>query len=144
MSMIFSGMDPYLEDPQIWSGFHQRLIVYLAAIIVLGPLLLAPITYRLLPHSSPPPIGTLNGPSINVSNAMGGSNVNVVIPIPCAGKVPLAQGSATVNDSCFTGDTNIVIWSDVTAVNAVCCAAGTGSLTLEGHDNDTIAYARVK
>src|ERR1700674_664685 len=30
MAMIFPGMDPYLEDPQIWTGCHQRLIVYIA------------------------------------------------------------------------------------------------------------------
>jgi hypothetical protein len=30
MSMIFPGMDPYLEDPRIWAGVHSRFIVYLA------------------------------------------------------------------------------------------------------------------
>src|SRR5262245_30245169 len=30
MAMIFPGMDPYLEDPQLWPGIHNRLIVYLA------------------------------------------------------------------------------------------------------------------
>ena len=30
MSMIFPGMDPYLEGPQIWPGVHSRLIVYIA------------------------------------------------------------------------------------------------------------------
>ena len=29
MSMIFPGMDPYLENPQIWEGLHSRFIVYL-------------------------------------------------------------------------------------------------------------------
>jgi hypothetical protein len=29
MSMIFPGMDPYLEDPQIWHGVHNSLIVYI-------------------------------------------------------------------------------------------------------------------
>ncbi len=28
--MIFPGMDPYLEDPQIWPGVHNPFIVYLA------------------------------------------------------------------------------------------------------------------
>ena len=28
--MIFPGMDPYLEDPQIWPGVHNRFVVYLA------------------------------------------------------------------------------------------------------------------
>ena len=26
--MIFPGMDPYLEDPLLWSGVHASLIVY--------------------------------------------------------------------------------------------------------------------
>jgi hypothetical protein len=30
MAAIFPGMDPYLEDPRIWSGVHNRFIVYLA------------------------------------------------------------------------------------------------------------------
>ena len=30
MSMVFPGMDPYLEDPLVWHEFHQRMIVYLA------------------------------------------------------------------------------------------------------------------
>ncbi len=30
MSMIFPGMDPYLENPKLWPGVHSRLIVYLA------------------------------------------------------------------------------------------------------------------
>jgi hypothetical protein len=30
VSMIFPGMDPYLEDPQLWPGVHSRFIVYLA------------------------------------------------------------------------------------------------------------------
>ena len=35
MSMIFPGMDPYLEDPRLWPGVHGRLIVYIAD--ALGP-----------------------------------------------------------------------------------------------------------
>jgi hypothetical protein len=30
MAMIFPGMDPWLEDPQLWPGVHSRLVVYLA------------------------------------------------------------------------------------------------------------------
>src|SRR5262249_6753075 len=29
MSMIFPGMDPYLEDPQLWLGVHPSLVVYI-------------------------------------------------------------------------------------------------------------------
>src|SRR3954471_20174564 len=28
--MIFPGMDPYLENPDLWPGFHNTFIVYLA------------------------------------------------------------------------------------------------------------------
>jgi len=30
MPMIFSGMNPYLEHPQLWRGVHSRLVVYMA------------------------------------------------------------------------------------------------------------------
>src|SRR5690242_19711715 len=30
MAMIFPGMDPYVEDPGFWPGFHNRMVVYLA------------------------------------------------------------------------------------------------------------------
>ncbi len=30
MVTIFPGMDPYLEDPQLWPGVHSRFVVYLA------------------------------------------------------------------------------------------------------------------
>ena len=33
MNMIFPGMDPYLEDPEFWHGFHQRFIVYLSDLL---------------------------------------------------------------------------------------------------------------
>ena len=29
MEMIFPGMDPFLENPLIWSGFHNALLVYI-------------------------------------------------------------------------------------------------------------------
>lgn len=33
MSMIFPGMDPYLEDNRFWSGLHASLIVYIRDIL---------------------------------------------------------------------------------------------------------------
>ena len=30
MSMIFPGMDPYLESAELWSSVHSRLIVHIA------------------------------------------------------------------------------------------------------------------
>ena len=29
MAMIFPGMDPYLEDPRLWPGVHNALVVYI-------------------------------------------------------------------------------------------------------------------
>jgi hypothetical protein len=37
MSMIFPGMDPYLEEPILWHSFHQAMVVYMAE--TLQPLL---------------------------------------------------------------------------------------------------------
>jgi hypothetical protein len=121
----------------------KRLILYLVAIIVLGPLLLTPILARSIPRTTPAPIGTVNGQSVSVANSFGGSNVNINT-ILCAGKVSLSQGSATVNDACFSGDSNIVICSDMSSPNGVRCEPGKGSLAVEGHANDAVAYARVK
>ena len=48
VSMIFPGMDPYLEDGQFWTGVHSRLIVYIADAIgpKLGPRYVAAIEER--------------------------------------------------------------------------------------------------
>ena len=62
----------------------------------------------------------------------------------CAGRVQLAQGAATVNDTCFTGDTNVVLCTDASAANAVQCAASNGKLALAGNGSDLINYARVR
>jgi len=116
----------------------KRLILYLAAILVIGPLIFVVVT-----HQAAAPIGTVNGPSVYWSNSFGGGNLQVFATI-CAGKVRLTQGSATVSDSCFTGDTNIVICSDITSANPVRCEPGKGTLVVEGHANDNIAFARMK
>jgi hypothetical protein len=62
----------------------------------------------------------------------------------CAGRVQLVQGAATVNDSCFTGDTNVVLCTDASSVNAVQCSATPGKLALAGTGGDLINYARVR
>jgi hypothetical protein len=62
----------------------------------------------------------------------------------CAGRVQLAQGAATVNDTCFTGDTNVVLCTDATSASAVQCAAANGKLALAGNGSDLINYARVR
>jgi hypothetical protein len=122
---------------------NKRLILYILALLVLGPMLVAPLVTTLLPHPNSAPVGTVNGPNIVATNTFGGSNIQVM-SILCAGKIALVQGNATVNDACFTGDSNIVICSDVSAANPSRCQPGKGSLTIEGHTTDVIAYARVK
>jgi hypothetical protein len=62
----------------------------------------------------------------------------------CAGRIQLEQGSATVRDACFTGDTNIVLCTDSTAASAIRCAPGVGNLQLSGTGSDLINYARVR
>jgi len=62
----------------------------------------------------------------------------------CAGRVQLAQGNATVNDTCFTGDTNVVLCTDASSANAVQCTAANGKLVLAGNGSDLINYARVR
>ena len=62
----------------------------------------------------------------------------------CAGRVQLAQGNATVNDTCFTGDTNVVLCTDASSASAVQCAATNGKLVLAGNGSDQINYARVR
>jgi hypothetical protein len=65
-------------------------------------------------------------------------------PDLCAGRVQLVQGAATINDNCFTGDTNIVLCSDASSASAVQCAASNGKLALTGTGTDLINYARVR
>lgn len=99
------------------------------------------------PHPGPPPPG---GPGaahqsrdIIANSFFGGVNVTAM-DLSCAGRVQLAQGNATVNDSCFTGDTNIVLCTDASSASAVQCTASNGKLALAGTGSDLINYARVK
>ena len=48
MSMIFPGMDPYLEVPELWPGFHNILIVNILNYLkpLLGPRYIAAIEER--------------------------------------------------------------------------------------------------
>ena len=58
--------------------------------------------------------------------------------------VRLEQGAATVNDGCFTGDTNVVLCTDATSASPIQCTASSGKLTLAGTGADLINYARVR
>jgi hypothetical protein len=79
-----------------------------------------------------------------VANSVFGAANVMVPPNLCAGRIKLAQGAATVNDSCFTGDTNVVVCTDMTAPNAVMCAPGKGALSIAGTASDMVGYARIK
>jgi|SRR5216684_4329161 len=81
--------------------------------------------------------------NISANSIFGPVNIRSV-PDLCAGRVQLVQGSATVNDACFTGDTNVVLCTDATAANAIRCAAAKDNLQLTGTGNDLINYARVR
>ena len=67
-----------------------------------------------------------------------------VAPVACSGRIGLNGGAAEVKDSCFTGETNDVLCTDVTSVSPVRCAPGSGALAIGGSGNDVIAYARLR
>ena len=64
----------------------KRLILYLVAILVIGPLAFVAVTHQAAPVSS------ANGPSIYWNNSFGGGNLQVFANV-CAGKIRLAQGA---------------------------------------------------
>lgn len=62
----------------------------------------------------------------------------------CGGHVTLTTTTATVNDVCFTGASDVVLCTDTTSVAPVKCTSGYGILTVTGTSGDVISYARVK
>lgn len=78
------------------------------------------------------------------ANSVFGSTTVTAMSNECSGRVQLAQGAATVDDACFTGDTNVVLCSDASGANAVQCSPGKGKLVLAGTGSDLINYARVR
>jgi len=95
------------------------------------------------PHTGEPGAASHESRDIMASSIFGGVNVSATIDL-CAGRVRLSQGAATVNDTCFTGDTNVVLCTDASSANAVQCAAANGKLELAGSGSDLINYARVR
>lgn len=101
------------------------------------------------PPGPPPPHhgGSAAGPDlshqVNANSVFGGVNVTAM-DLQCAGHVRLEQGAASVNDTCFTGDTNIVLCSDASSASAVQCTPSNGKLALAGSGSDLINYARVR
>jgi hypothetical protein len=101
------------------------------------------------PHPEPPARPGESGAAPNDFHGVSANSVFGSVDIKettnlCAGRVQLSQGNATVNDTCFTGDTNVVLCSDASSANAVQCAAANGKLTLAGNGGDLINYARVR
>jgi hypothetical protein len=115
------------------------------------PLALAGLTLAAC-HSRPPRAAKMNPPGdvkvsndiVNAFGIFGGASVTKVTVIACAGRITLNNGSATIKDSCFTGDTNIVVCTDATSTSAVRCLPSAGALLVGGTANDVIAYARMR
>lgn len=80
----------------------------------------------------------------NQASSIFGPAKATVYTIACAGRVVLSQGAATVKDSCFTGDTDVLSCTDMTAPMPVMCAPNNGSLTIRGTGSDHISYARLR
>ena len=101
------------------------------------------------PHPEPPGrpgesgAGAKESRDVFANSVFGSVDVKETANV-CAGRVQLAQGNATVNDTCFTGDTNVVLCSDASSASAVQCAATNGKLVLAGNGSDQINYARVR
>ena len=101
------------------------------------------------PHPGPPGrpgdsgAGSKDSRDVFANSVFGSVDIKETTDL-CAGRVQLAQGAATVNDSCFTGDTNVVLCSDASSASAVQCAASNGKLVLAGNGSDLINYARVR
>ena len=99
------------------------------------------------PHPAPPPGGpgaaSYESRNMGATSVFGDAKITATIDL-CAGRVRLAQGGATVNDMCFTGDTNVVLCTDASSASAIQCTAGNGKLALAGTGSDLINYARVR
>ena len=90
-----------------------------------------------------PGSGAKESRDVFANSVFGSVDVRETVNV-CAGRVQLAQGNATVNDACFTGDTNVVLCTDASSASAVQCAATNGKLALAGNGSDLINYARVR
>lgn len=73
----------------------------------------------------------------------GGANINVNQYL-CAGRITLNNGSGAVKDACFSGESNIVLCTDMTNANAVRCTPAKDELSIGGNGSDVISYVRVK
>ena len=95
-------------------------------------------------HQPPPFMGMGPGHHGECRERFGAGWSNWMGAARCAGRVALQNGAATVRDSCFTGDTNVVLCTDATAANPIRCTPEAGSLSISGSGSDLISYARVE
>jgi hypothetical protein len=94
-------------------------------------------------HTGEPGASLTDFHGVSANSVFGSVDIKETADL-CAGRVRLEQGAAVVNDSCFTGDTNVVLCTDASSANAVQCAATNGKLALAGNGSDLINYARVR
>jgi hypothetical protein len=93
---------------------------------------------------NPPGEVKVSNDIVNAFGIFGGASVTKLTVIACAGRITLNNGSATVKDACFSGDTNVVVCTDTTSISAVRCSPGAGALQIGGSGSDVIAYARMR
>ena len=119
----------------------RRTIVALA----LAGMMVAGCRFGRTPFQTPGERHGGGSEDITALGLFGGANVDVkMYQTLCAGRAALNGGSAEIKDACFSGDTNVVICTDVTNVSPVRCTPVSGALSIGGSGSDVIAYARVK
>jgi len=96
------------------------------------------------PPPHPPGKGGSNNVHALTANTVFGNSIITDLTLECAGRVVLTQGVASIDDACFSGDTNVVVCTDSSSPSPVMCAPHKGSLAIAGTGADTINYARIK
>jgi hypothetical protein len=108
-----------------------------------SPLLLSLAAAVLLVSCDAPPATVhVAGHSVSANGIFGGADVRIEAA-RCKGLVPLKDGAATVMDNCFSGESNVVLCSNISSTSGVRCTPRGGVLEVEGSGNDVIAYARL-
>ncbi len=101
MPMIFPGMDPYLEDPQLWTGVHASLIVYIRNHLqpLLRPRYIAAIEERVYLEGPDreriPDVWIHRRKRINGGVAVLQADMPVVVKVP---ELEIHQGYVTILD----------------------------------------------
>ncbi|MGH7781939.1 MAG: hypothetical protein ACREQR_19140 [Candidatus Binataceae bacterium] len=96
------------------------------------------------PPLHPPGKGGSTDVHALTANTVFGNSSVTDLTLECAGRIALAQGVASVEDACFSGDTNVVVCTDSSSPSPVMCAPHKGSLAIAGTGTDTISYARIR